>query len=147
MPTAFEIQKAVFGKLDGTAALTALLAAHAFTVGKKAIYDDVPQADKSEKDTAFPFVVIGDTTEIPFDTDSSNGRESTLTIHSYSRYRGKKELKDVMDAIKAALHDATLVVSGELFVFCFWEFAETMPDPDGRTRHGVQRFRLLTDGG
>jgi exonuclease III len=145
--TGLEIQKAVFAKLDGAALVTNLLAAHATEVGKKAIYDDVPQLEAPESEVAFPYVVLGDLTILPADTDSTRGRETTITIHTFSRYFGTKETHEIMDAIRATLDDATLAIAGEKFVFCFWEFAETLRDPDGRTRHGVQRFRLLTEGG
>lgn len=146
MGASVELQKAVVAKLFATAAVTSQLAAHAFSAGKKAIYDDVPQAASPESVFAFPYVVVGDTTEIPFDADDFVGRESTITIHSFSRYRGKKEVKTIMDAVKAALHEQPLAVTGETTILVHFDFAEIVPDPDGRTRHGVQRFRVITVG-
>lgn len=146
MGAAFNIQTAVFTKLDGTAALTSQLADHAFAAGKKAIYDSVPQPTKPELKTAFPYVVVGDETAEPADTDDADARETVIDIHTFTRYKGKKELKNIMDAIKAALHDASLTVTGEKFVFCYWEFSTTALEPDGVTHHGVQRFRLYTEG-
>lgn len=146
MGASVEVQKAVFEKLDATAAVTDQLAAHATEVGKKAIYDEVPQSDAPESTVAFPYLVIGDTTEIAFDADDFDGREATVTIHTFSRYLGMKEAKSVMDAVKAALHNQPLTISGELHLYTFWEFAEVLRDPDGITRHGILRFRLVTVG-
>jgi len=58
-----EIQKAVFDLL-------------VIGVDPTPVYDDVPQG------ASFPYVVIGDDTSIPWDTDDSVGSESTLTIHT-----------------------------------------------------------------
>lgn len=146
MGAAFNIQQAIFTKLDGTAALTNQLAVSALNPLKKGIYDSVPQPAKPELKTVFPYVVLGEDTAIPADTDDADARETTFTIHTFSRYNGDKELRNVMDAVKAALHDATLTITGERFVFCYWEFTSTALEPDGLTRHGVQRFRLWTEG-
>lgn len=128
--TQFEIQKTVF------AALNAAL------VGPPV----VPVLDEVLDNQPLPYVRIGELTGTEWDTDNSLGRETTLTVHSWSEYRGMKELLEIMDKIKLALHNVNLVVTGEIFVLCFWEFSETMLDSDGLTRHGVQRFRLITEG-
>jgi len=146
MATQHEIQKAVFLLLDGTTAVTDQLATHQYTVGKKAIYDGVPQPNDAGGLPAFPYVAIGEWTAVPWDTDSDDGRESTLTLHSFSRYHGNKELQNIMDAIKAVLHDADLAISAEWMVLCYLEFAESVPEADGVTRHGVQRFRIISQG-
>lgn len=146
MGTALDIQAAIFNKLDGTAAVTDQLAAHAYTAAKKAIYDDVPQGSDAGAGTAFPYVALGETIEVQWDTDDSVGRETVQVVHTFSRYKGKKELKNVMDAIKAALHQANLTVSGQVVVLVHWENTDSFLEPDGVTRHGVQRFRLITEG-
>lgn len=146
MSVEFDRQTAVFARLDGTVALTAQLAAHAYTAGKKAIYDHVPQADDAGSSVGFPYVALGDETEVQFDTDDSVGREAIITIHTLSRYKGKKEAKNIMGAIKDALHQHALVVAGQVTVLCYWEFAEIYTEPDGVTYHGVQRFRIITEG-
>jgi len=146
MSVEFDRQAAVFTRLDGTAALTNQLAAHAYAAGKKAIYDYAPQADDAGSTVAFPYVALGDETDVQWDTDDSVGREATLTIHTLSRYRGKKEAHNIMGAIKTALHQHALAVSGQVTVLCYWEFSEIFTEPDGITRHGVQRFRIITEG-
>lgn len=122
-----DLQKAIFDALD---------TAHASIE----VFDDVP--DQREP----PYVIIGEMTEVPFDTDDSVGRECTMVIHSWSTYRGMKELKDMMDTNKAALHDVDLVVGAGKFILGLLESSQAMLDPDGLTRHGVQRFRFITQG-
>jgi len=127
---AFEIQKAVKLKFDAALA-TALISC--------AVYDDVPQG------AAKPYVRIGEGTELEWDTDSSIGLESTITVHTWSEYAGFKEVREIMTVLKNSLHNQSLTVTGQNVVLVLFEFSEVFLDSDGRTRHGVQRFRLLTE--
>ena len=103
------------------------------------VFDHVPQ------DTEFPYIVIGDDTSIPWDTDDSIGSETTCTIHVWSRHRGRKEVKEIMRTIYEALHRQELSIIGGSLVECQAELQESFMDPDGLTRHGVIRFRLTVD--
>ena len=126
------LQQAVYGALTGDAAVQALL-------GNPArVFDHVPQ------DSAFPYVVVGEATSGPFDTKTEDGLDQTLTIHTWSRYRGLKETKEIMAAVADALDDQALAVSGHDLVLLRLTFGATVLDPDGLTRHGVQRFRAVT---
>lgn len=144
------VQQAVYSALTGSTALDALLARF-YDVGNEtflsraAIYDDVPQIADSGNSSFFPYVSIGDDTVTDWSTDTASGGEVTVTVHSWSRYAGRKEVKQVMEAIYNALHRATLTAPGFEFVGCDFEFSETVLDPDTETRHGIQRFRLLLD--
>jgi len=126
--THFEIQKSIFSALS-------------IALAPITVLDDVPD------NIACPYVRIGEFTGIEWDTDNSLGRETTITIHIWSDYRGMKELVEMMDKIKLALHNVNLTITGEVCVLCFLEFSESMLDSDGLTRHGVQRFRIITEGG
>lgn len=126
MGAMLDLQKAMFAAID--AAL------------------DTPVLDDVPDDTVAPYTRIGETTEVDWDTDDSIGREVTCTIHSWSTFRGFKEVKNMMDAIKVALHEQNLSVFGQKVVMVTMEFAEVMLESDGLTRHGVQRFRILMEG-
>ena len=128
------LQQALFAALSADATLQGMLGSPA------RVFDHVPQ------DSAFPYVVIGEATSGPFDGKTENGMEQTLTIHAWSRYRGLKEVKQIMAAVTASLDDQALAISGHTLVLLRFEFAATFLDPDGMTRHGVQRFRALTQG-
>jgi hypothetical protein len=104
-----------------------------------------PTFDHTPQDTPFPYVVIGDDTSIPWDTDDSIGTETTCTIHVWSRHRGRKEVKEIMRTLYEALHRQELSIIGGALVECMAEFQESFLDPDGLTRHGVIRFRLIVD--
>ena len=127
------VQGAILSALQSAAGLTTLLAA-----GAASIVDHVPQS------SAYPYVVIGEATARDFDCKSSDGMEQTLTIHTWSRYRGLKETKQIMAEIVNALDQANLNIAGHSLVLLRFEFSATFLDPDGLTRHGVQRFRAIT---
>jgi hypothetical protein len=123
MSAELEIQKAIFTRLN-----TAL---------SVAVYDDVPD------NAIAPYVVIGDDTLLEFDSDFGIGFEATITVHSWSKYRGRAEVKGLMGLIYDALHRAEFTVQGYNLLGCDCEFSETFLESDGVTRHGVQRFRIL----
>ena len=53
-----------------------------------------------------------------------------------------KEVKALMAEAYTLLNRASLTISGYNVVDCLWQFADVSVDPDGRTRHGVQRYLL-----
>lgn len=115
-----------------------------------AIYEQVaaigyPTFDHVPQTTEFPYIVIGDDTSIAWDTDTSIGSETTCTIHVWSRHRGRKECKEIMRTIYERLHRAEFPIVGGALVECKAELEESFLDPDGLTRHGVIRFRLIVD--
>jgi hypothetical protein len=127
----WELQEAIYTKLSGWAALSALAAG--------GIHDHVPQ------DVEFPYVVIGDNIATPADTDTTQNSDDVVIIHTWSRYRGKKEAKQIQQAIYDALHQKVLSVSNAVFIDCNLTFQEIFLDDDGLTRHGVQRFLFFVD--
>jgi hypothetical protein len=136
MNAELEIQKAIYDVLANDYTLSNMVTG---------VYDSVPQAEDAGSDVAFPYVTIGDDTALDWNTDTSNGKEATITVHSWSRYRGRSEVKEIQGAIYEALHLANITVQGYNLVECWSEYSETLVDPDGLTRHGVQRFRLIID--
>lgn len=101
------------------------------------VYDATPQ------DEAFPYVTFAADSEEQWDTDDSHGFEAVVEVHTWSRFRGLGETKRIQQAIYNALHDVSLTVIRHNVVLCLWESAQQFVDPDGLTRHGVQRFRVI----
>lgn len=130
------IQQAVYDRLRTYAPLADVLAQH-IDIGGPAVYDDVPQNAK------FPYVSIGDDTLIEWDTDTELGAEATITLHVWSRERGRRETKLIQGLLYDALHRYPLPVPGMHVIDCVWEMSESFLDPDGHTRHGVSRFRII----
>lgn len=123
------VQTAVFEALNGHAALTALAD----------IYDAVPQG------AGIPYVTIGEDNHNEWDTDNTTGSDCSITIHTWSRGRGRKQAKAIQAEIYAALHRAELSHTGYKFDSCDWESSQSFTDADGLTRHGVQIFRIILE--
>lgn len=127
-----ELQKALFTELTGASALTTLL-------GGSYIYDHVPQ----EHD--FPFVVIGEADLTDRGSHTTEGFTADLTVHSWVRSKGRKDLHLIMEQIDTALHNVSISVSGHNLLTLRREFNNTLVEPDGVTYHGVQTFRALIE--
>ena len=122
------LQKTVFDALDGDSTLQSLVTD---------VFDFVPE------NTAFPYVKIGEETAVDNGTKTLQGNEHTLVIHTFSRYRGSKETKEIMSRIYALLHESSLTVSGASLVNLRFEFSDILKENDGLTTHGLQRFRAM----
>lgn len=134
MIAAWSLQQAVYARL--TTALT----------GTAQVYDHVPQSEDGDRTPkSYPYVVIGDGSDREFDCDDATGTDSEVQIDIWSRYRGRKEVKQLMGSIHTALHRQSLSVEGADFGFMTWEFSDDFLEPDGLTRHGVMRFRVVLD--
>lgn len=102
--------------------------------------------DRPSPDSTFPYVTIGNLTALPWDTKTSDGMEATVQIDVWSKHKGMSEAAAIMDAIVAALDDQSFSVSGHTLINCRMTFSEMLDDPDGLTRHGVQHYRMVTQG-
>lgn len=103
------------------------------------VFDHMP----ASKD--YPCVIIGDDLSRENDTDTENGFDTVLTIHSWvsdPNQRGYANLNLIMDEVYNALHNYDLTVVGYGVSGIFQDFSEKMRDSDGITRHGIQRFRI-----
>jgi hypothetical protein len=131
MATAFTTtaQELVFSALDGK--LTGCT-----------VFDTAPFLPEGAPSTSFPYCVIGNDTTEPWDTDDTLGTQISLTLHFWSRAKGMKQVKALMDQAYGLLHRAALTKTGYSVIDCLFEFGEAMNDPDGQTKHGVQRYRL-----
>lgn len=133
MPSAaWALQQSVFSALAGNATLVALL-------GAPRVYDDVPQA------TPFPYVTFAQSQARDWSTGTEDGAEHILTLHVWSRAKGRKETHEIMDAVRAALHDQPLGLTAHRLVNIRHEFSEARRDPDGETYHGIVRYRAVTE--
>lgn len=133
MGAEFDLQKAINSVLTAGAPIAG------DPPTKVVVYDDVPD------NTLPPYITIGETTAADWDTDTTVGDEVTVTIHTWSMYRGYMELKNMMSAIKGLLHEQKLLAFGLNVVMVVQEFSQVMVESDGLTRHGVQRFRILME--
>ena len=126
----WNLQKAIYAKLNDATISGA-------SVSDVPVYDDVPEG------TAAPYINIGEETAINNGTKTVDAVEHTLTIHVWSEYRGRYEIKHIMEQVYQNLHNTAITVSGASLVNIRQEFATTLEEADGITRHGVMRFRAI----
>lgn len=126
------LQQAFHQALVSDTGLRALL-------GGERVYDDVPARGE------FPFVTFDQSVERDWSTGSDDGREHTITVHAWSRARGRKETQAILAAARRVLHDAPLILDGHRLINLRHEFSETRRDSDGETFHGIARFRAVTE--
>ena len=127
----FQLQSAVYSALNVSAITTTLSCG---------VHDEVVQGN------SYPFITLGEETAIDYSTNNLVGAETTINIHIWSRYKGSKETKEIMDKVHDLLHDVNLSVTGVNLINLRFEYTDIMRDPDGITRHGVMRFRAITLG-
>lgn len=128
----FALQSSLYQTLIADAGLLSLL-------GGGRVYDNVPQP------VIFPFITIGEPSIRDWSTGTETGLEHLITIHVWSRYGGKKELYEIADAIRDALDEQPIAVSGQHLINLRHQFSDLNRDADGETYHAVLRFRAVTE--
>ena len=76
---------------------------------------------------------------------AAGGAVHTLSLHAWSRYAGRKEVKDIMSAVYEVLHDASLSVTGHQLVNLRFVFGDVFRKQDGDTFQGLMRYRAVTE--
>lgn len=130
----FNAQQAIYS------ALAASSEVQSFIGSPVRVYDHVPPG------AVFPYVTFGDVRVVPYDTKGESGFEQIVTLNVWSRYRGSKEGKDILQALYNVLHRASLSVSGHVFLFCEFHSADMGTDGDGITYQVAARFAVVTQG-
>ena len=129
MSVSNELQSAIYTALTNDTELMADISA---------VHDAVP--DNYDQ---FPYVTIGEDVLTEWDTDNGTGYTASITIHTWSRATGRKEAKGIQGLIYDALHNTPLPMTGYTMILVKQESENTLLDPDGKTRHGVQTFNSI----
>ena len=117
--------KAVYAKLNATSGLTGIVS-------------------ESLNDTdSFPKIWLEDGGADDWSNKDDDGLEAIVNLHIGSRYRGTKELRELMSKCHTALHNADLTLANGQSVLCQFTRHDIVTDSDGITRHGIMRFNLL----
>ncbi|WP_327268812.1 DUF3168 domain-containing protein [Streptomyces sp. NBC_01218] len=126
------VQGALIAALRGNADLSALI---------KGVYDFTPE------DVPYPFVVVGESVETPDNRLRGFGRQTVVTLHVWSQYRGYAEVLRIGARVTALLDHQPLTVPGLDWVATRFEFSQTLtdPEPPGNIRHLVLRYRVVTE--
>ena len=132
MSAASALQKAIFARLSGDAALTAIVGANGIT-------------DRRLTEPAAPLVVIAGIDSVDHSTASEPGEEHTVTLEAWSEAAGHRQVQAIAATVRAALHDAALTLPGHHLVLLF--HCDTQLGRDGKSRfhRADMRFRAVTE--
>ena len=128
------VQTLLFDRLQNDVSLQALL-----SQGSESIFDHVPD------NTAYPYCVIGAMSLASNDTKTGTGVVIRVSIDSYSRVKGFKELKSIMVQISSLLdrHDFT---HPEHDIISTRFISSQIENRDGgQSRQGRQIFEIITE--
>ena len=112
-----------------------------------AIITDVPIVDQVLQDTeVYPYIQVVPQKIDNNDNDTDLEFIVMIRVMVFSRYRGMKEINDIIDQIYNALHqwsmpDTTNYSVGNLIE----ETRQTNVSPDGLTRYSVQDFKMWVE--
>ncbi|MEV4672166.1 DUF3168 domain-containing protein [Actinomadura sp. NPDC049382] len=124
------IQEAVYDVLTGDATLTGLI---------EGVFDEIPEG------TPYPYVVIGEALEQPDNSHDRFGRQTVLTLHVWTDYRGFSKATEITSRLVSLLDHQPLTIPGHHHVSTRYEFSQTLRDPEPHVRHIPIRFRVITE--
>ncbi|GAI26033.1 unnamed protein product [marine sediment metagenome] len=122
------------------------LALHGAQVTRIELLTDYVVYDENPQNVPYPYVVMGEITAKDWSDKSADGAEVYSTIHVWSRYHGRKEADEMADALTQALTSSTLAL-GASFEAALdrLDGYNLIVDMDGKTRHGILRFKYLIE--
>lgn len=120
-------------------------AARADDAVQAALGDPARLYDEPPASAAYPYATLGRMETRPLDTSEASALEHIVTLHVWSRYGGRAEALDIIGALRAALHDRALTVTGRKIVLLLAGFSDVFRAGDGITTHGVLRLRAVTE--
>jgi len=133
-----QLRGAVFAKLN-VSAITSLLSAEYGAI-PAVFHDTALQAPDSGAGDYFPYVSFSVVSDIGFNTSDANGTNAIVQVDVWSRL-GTTQCETIAQAVYDQLHRTSLAVTGHITTEC--EAMDFTLDPDGITRRGLLRFRVL----
>lgn len=135
-PRADNLRKAVFEVLD--AALSCSV-----------YWPKAPQADDGELLGPFPYVVIVQANESPWNTKTTRGTETVIQVDGYARATSGQSVEDAIFSLhsetKEALDRQALTVAGAHWVDTQFEGMSLGWEDGGKTRRCVSQYRIVLD--
>ncbi len=130
--SAWALQQALYGALVGDSALTGLL-------GGGAIYDGLPQ------DADPPYVTFAQSLARDWNAGDEDGEEHVITLHVWSEWSGRKQVHEIMSAVRDLLHGADLTLTAHRLVNLRHEFSDARREPGAEMFRGITRYRAVTE--
>jgi hypothetical protein len=103
------------------------------------VYDHKP-----ERKVRYPFIEIGESSDIQDHAQGAPGGEHVITLHIWSRCSGQTELKTIMAEVFRRVDCVAVDIEGPSTCFAEVEHTQSLGDPDGKTRHGVIAVQFTT---
>lgn len=128
----WSLQVALHAALLADTTLTTLL-------GGDKVYDHVSRA------RSYPYITFGRSNTRDWSTGTEVGSEHTVTLHVWSEDGGRQETADIVDAVRTALHDQPLALTGHRLINLRVEASDIRREPDGETFHGTLRLRATAE--
>lgn len=124
MSVSFALQALIYARLTSYAPLTTIIGSRV--------------ADKPLSSMAFPCITFGPSDVVTDDYQCIAGRVETIQLDCWSRAQdGFREVKEITDHIKAALHLYQAEPASGALALMRVDMIRVFRDPDGQTSHGV----------
>lgn len=101
------------------------------------VYDNVPTSP------TFPYISFGPQSSVDDSADCVSGQEITVQLDCWSRAVGFLECKNLVDAVRKALHEQEIVLTDNALAEMRVELTRVFRDPDGLTSHGVVQITAV----
>jgi Protein of unknown function (DUF3168) len=102
------------------------------------LYDEAPAG------AAYPYVTLGRAVSEDRSAADALMIEHRLTLHAWTRHGGRREAKEIIEAMRAAAHEQVFALDGEwTLVSCRAVYADAFRTADVRIAHGVLRFKAV----
>ena len=131
--SSFALQQAIYAALSASTDLQTLIG------DPPRLFDYVP------RDSAFPYVVLGDGSEADWSTATEDGTEHAVQIDVWSRTPGHRETKQIAAILHDMLHNAALTVTGATLIDIRHLTTAFARQSDGQTMRATLRFRAVTE--
>ena len=102
--------------------------------------------DENPENESYPYVDMEEITAKPWLDKLEDGMEVYSTIHVWSQYHGRKEADEMADKILQALSSSAIAVGSNFrTALDRLDGYNLLVDLDGKTRHGILRFKYLIE--
>lgn len=131
--TASAVQKAIFAKLNGSAAVTNVAP----------VFQHVPEKDDSGDDVDLPLVIIGNVSLEPIGGKDGGLDRATFEVITFVREPDQTALFALQSAVRNALEDQPVTADGALISNPVFQASDAELMEDGETYQGTQRFEVI----
>ena len=131
MSAAWEVQKALYDAMIADTTLTTMISS---------IIADEPKTDQD-----YPYIVLGDMTEIPDNRHRRLGYEITHTLHIHTKPYGLGfyTVEQILTRINTVLNMKRFTMATYHMLVC--KFENAMTERDGDKRIVSARYRIIVD--